>query len=516
MTKAILPILLLSALCGRSQNIDALYIAGNVPVKLSTGSSLYVAGNVILDRTTPADISIDNDGLWELTGNLTVNGMTGALNITAGSASSSGTFLFKTASNSQQINCIGGASLTGNSSLSHLQFNNTSLSPEIVISGGDVAVEQASNLILTSGRIRLGDQNLIHLNPSPSSFTVSAPGINALFITDGTGVFSKHLAINSAPDYIIPLGAISGEYTPLTLKTLNATYAADAFLDFSVKNIAHPCINMLAGNAFLNRYWRMEANNLSGITYDAKMQYLTADVSGIEANMIAFKYSPSYSGSCLAHNWSTTNAPVDPIAHEVHFDGMNAFSDFTAGNLNALPVTFGAVSARADNCQVYISFETLSEENNKHFEVELSTDGNTWNPIVLLEPKTDQGFPKLYQYLHTTHHLSGMLYYRIKQTDHDGRFMYSKVVSVRSACDSNRSVITAAPNPVTDLLKISGLNGVGQIRIVDAVGRVMRSITTSRETEYINTVSLSKGLYYVEVVKNGKSIARFKIIKRND
>ncbi len=332
MKKRILPIALLLALQAGAQNSDALYIASGVPVKVSAGSTLYVSGNTTVVRSTTGGIIIDNDGTVQLTGNLQVQGTTGVLDITAGTASSSGTFLFQTANNTQSILLSNGNTLTGNSTLSSVTFNNTATTPDVIISGGNVAVAASSLLTLTAGRVRLGDNNFIHLNPSATAFSAASPGVNTAIITDGTGVFTKYFSANPAANYLLPLGAVSGDYAPFTLKSVTATYGTGAALSFKVKNTQQPCVAAQGcSNKYMNRYWNIAATSLTGISYTAMGQYLTGDITGTEANMKDFASVPAYSGTCNTDNLATTLTAVTTATHQVNFPAKTAFGDFTAG-----------------------------------------------------------------------------------------------------------------------------------------------------------------------------------------
>ncbi|MGC4233937.1 MAG: right-handed parallel beta-helix repeat-containing protein [Niabella sp.] len=71
-------------------------------------------------------------------------------------------------------------------------------------------------------------------------------------------------------------------------------------------------------------------------------------------------YAASYPLTDLAGNGRTEHPNIDMGAYE--YSG-------------ALPVVFGNISAIWRNETIYVSWETLSETNNHHFEIEFSTDG---------------------------------------------------------------------------------------------------------------------------------------------
>ncbi|MGE9311539.1 SdrD B-like domain-containing protein [Niabella sp. CJ426] len=57
----------------------------------------------------------------------------------------------------------------------------------------------------------------------------------------------------------------------------------------------------------------------------------------------------------------------------------------------ATPVTFGAVSAKIANSQLWVNWSTLSEDNNDHFNIEVSRDGNSFIPVGSVKTKAVNG-----------------------------------------------------------------------------------------------------------------------------
>jgi len=69
------------------------------------------------------------------------------------------------------------------------------------------------------------------------------------------------------------------------------------------------------------------------------------------------------------------------------------------------------------------------------------------------------------------------------------------------------------PNPVVDILYITGLEGFYSIKIVDTVGQVVTSIKgTSPELE-LDMSGKPAGMYLIKIESQGRSITR-KLIKK--
>ncbi len=117
------------------------------------------------------------------------------------------------------------------------------------------------------------------------------------------------------------------------------------------------------------------------------------------------------------------------------YNGADATSNFLTssfGTANALlPVTFVDFTATPKESQVELNWITASETNNRFFTVERSTDGYEFTPIATVMSKAPNGNSNVtltYQTFDTPS--EGTLYYRIKQTDFDGVFAYSKTIAV--------------------------------------------------------------------------------------
>jgi hypothetical protein len=180
-----------------------------------------------------------------------------------------------------------------------------------------------------------------------------------------------------------------------------------------------------------------------------------------------------------------------------------------------LPVEFLFVDAnfRRENREVLVTWATGKEWNNSHFEIQRSEDGlKTWKTLDNVpgkgwsDVKTDyqfvDGFPPL---------IGGLLYYRIKQVDFDGRFAFSKVVAVRvPQLIETKGTWIIYPNPVRNLpvrLELVDAQGYqGQeisIRIIHPMGEAVSTNGTDLEAlqSWMSGVFSrgQRGLYIVEI-----------------
>jgi hypothetical protein len=170
-------------------------------------------------------------------------------------------------------------------------------------------------------------------------------------------------------------------------------------------------------------------------------------------------------------------------------------------NAAALPVElldFTAVVV--ENKKVQLDWQTASESNNAFFTVEKSIDAQQWKAITKVKGAGNSSVTKWYQVFDDDPY-TGVSYYRLKQTDNDGRFVYSETRKV--AITVSQSSVRIYPNPATNTITIEGnkkelatmviFNGSGQ-NITGAVH--VRMITDTKAM--IDISKVSSGIYYLK------------------
>ncbi|MBL3656619.1 T9SS type A sorting domain-containing protein [Fulvivirga sediminis] len=166
-----------------------------------------------------------------------------------------------------------------------------------------------------------------------------------------------------------------------------------------------------------------------------------------------------------------------------------------------LPVEFLYVNAVSVNNIVKISWATGSELNNDFFTIERSIDGLTFQEIGTVDGAGNSA--ETIEYLFEDYSPNnGVNYYRVKQTDFDGKYDYSVLVHIFN--EQVRSLeVTAYPNPVTDQLNVR-VDGFGSeevmIQLTDSRGMNVFSQTYDANFDNvakINVSGLTKGIYIV-------------------
>ena len=181
-----------------------------------------------------------------------------------------------------------------------------------------------------------------------------------------------------------------------------------------------------------------------------------------------------------------------------------------------LPITLSNFTASKNKNLVNLSWTTISELNNKGFEIEKSIDGLNYSTIGYVNGSANSSTKINYTSVDTKP-IAGNNYYRLKQIDINGRFTNSAIEVVKFV-KSDLLSFSFFPNPAKNVLKINvGLieNNNATIKLINILGQtiVSQSISKSsaRSTINFDVSNLKAGIYYIElndgVNKNVEKVA---------
>jgi hypothetical protein len=172
----------------------------------------------------------------------------------------------------------------------------------------------------------------------------------------------------------------------------------------------------------------------------------------------------------------------------------------TPFNFASLPVKFVNITASlADKTSATVKWTVATPTvNSDKFEVEYSEDGKNWNKVG--EIKINNANQANYNFLHTNIK-PGNLYYRVKETDIDGAYIYSSIVLLHNKNMSANFIVF--PNPASDFITITApANGMGktQITLYDVAGKKLNSYIMTTPFKIVNTGALPDGAYVLKIV----------------
>jgi len=188
----------------------------------------------------------------------------------------------------------------------------------------------------------------------------------------------------------------------------------------------------------------------------------------------------------------------------------------------ALPITLSEFNVtESENKKAQINWQTASETNNDYFTIERSKDGRNWEDVIEIEGAGNSSAILDYKTVDDQPY-QGTSYYRLKQTDFDGKFSYSEVESITIHQIDNPQ-ISIYPNPNQGEYFYFKLSDVSQdegiISVTDIYGKSVLTQSFSSSTRSLdNSIvrfdnKLPAGFYVVSVHVGNESIAQRLIVQ---
>lgn len=163
----------------------------------------------------------------------------------------------------------------------------------------------------------------------------------------------------------------------------------------------------------------------------------------------------------------------------------------------ALPVelaTFYLTIHEKSNVHLY--WETLSERNSSHFDLQRTRDLYEWETIETI-PAAGQSSELLHYEFVDAIPLDGQSYYRLRQVDQDGKTYFSLIQS----CFLAPSEVQVVPNPAKNEIFVSGKWNTPKVRVFMADGTVVTSLVSVLEVTNsgirLDISRLSSGCYLI-------------------
>jgi hypothetical protein len=218
---------------------------------------------------------------------------------------------------------------------------------------------------------------------------------------------------------------------------------------------------------------------------------------------------------------SQSNCP--PLISNFVFFGGNAdgFSFFVlkqsnCPNITPLPIELLSFTAEKNNSLVEVKWSTASELNNDYFMVERSQDATNFELVAKVPAAGNSNTLKRYA-TQDEKPYQGLSYYRLKQTDFDGTFNYSKIVAIDFL--NEEFGLRIYPNPTSDLITIDFLE-----QVLPPATRVFLSNVYGQQLELNQIISknqikvdlsqLPSGIYFVGISLGEKIIERKIVLQK--
>ncbi|WP_353718329.1 SdrD B-like domain-containing protein [Dyadobacter sp. 676] len=166
----------------------------------------------------------------------------------------------------------------------------------------------------------------------------------------------------------------------------------------------------------------------------------------------------------------------------------------------ALPVKLVSFSARREQGQVQLDWQTAEETNSSHFIIERSSNGKDFSPIGRVKAAGESSVRNMYSYsdLSAT---AGSNFYRLKMVDLDETYAYSRIVVVK--LDSRAASLY--PNPAIDEVSVADA-GDSSVTKVQFFNPGSQLVLESSQNQNINVSGIPAGTYLVRTVRSDGTV----------
>jgi hypothetical protein len=195
--------------------------------------------------------------------------------------------------------------------------------------------------------------------------------------------------------------------------------------------------------------------------------------------------------------------------------GYTSFSEYIIAKNSSwvLPIELVSFDGVCENGKVNLKWSTASETNNDFFSIEKTIDGISYSLLGTIDGASNSVRTLNYSF-NDNNPVESTSYYRLKQTDFDGKYKYSDVISVD--CNQIRSGnIISYPNPASHnvTIELPGNSKILPVEIINARGQIIYSGTITNKIN-LPTSELISGIYFIKIITDYKVLTEKIIIEK--
>ncbi len=225
---------------------------------------------------------------------------------------------------------------------------------------------------------------------------------------------------------------------------------------------------------------------------------------GAKINLAAASVVNVYLGGSITGGNSGAKLIIGSTPYTGGFNTSGPYF-FSSGGQGAgiLSLSLISFSGSVQNQDVVLYWRTANEENINSFAVEWSGNGNAdWQSLETIISVAASGEGFSYSFTDQTK-MNGDRYYRLKITEKNGKYAYSKVLFISSGQTKTISLSsTLVYSSVNVTLPASGL---AQVSVFNISGQLVKTLTTGNESFSLDLSGLTKGAYFLRVFQEKNS-----------
>lgn len=457
------------------------------PIFLFSQGVVVNAGFLILQPT--AHVIITSNGNW--TNNATATCNNGSWVRMAGNS----------------IQTIQGTNTTA---FSNLDINNTNA----VNVGRNISVNNA--LLMTQGYFDLKDYSVTF--SSTANLTGGETETKRIRSTDGGGMEGQGIGIitttrNNPTGNVANLGL---DFTP--------TIALGSTI-FIRGHQRQTGTGSFTGNYSVYRYYDIQPTVQSNVTVN-NFNYFHAELgsqTANEANLEMFQWVKLGAPQWWMPRISIPFPVPNYVSSTTTTNELLTYKITLGSTTSPLPIELLSFKAECLSPSgggagggIALIWQTSSEQNNNYFTLEKSFDGENFSVFTQTPSQGNSNNLQNYSAIDYSP-FNGNNYYRLKQTDLDGQYSYSNIISLN--CNSNyyEDILPVSPSNGSVNALLQGIPGNNyHIKLTNALGQVITDKTINlldyQQPIKIFESNLAIGIYYLIMQTESKNISKPLII----
>ncbi len=391
------------------------------------------------------------------------------------------------------------------------------------------AMSISNVLALGTGNLDLNQNTLSILNSAAGAITYSTGYIKSEQ-TDNSSKIAWTIGSNTG-SHVYPFGTNGGSLIPFTFTVTAGDVGAFSVATYSTNSTCKPYpvtpdsvlhVRNVAGfdnsSNTVKRFWQLTKGGVSGT---ANMTFTAAAAEvGTITSLRAQRYNKINNG------WDQPiGGQSNPTAYSATVSGVSTFSPWTmSGNGVPLPIQLVDFTGNyvKETKSVHTQWTTASEVNSNYFTIQRSANGVDFDSIGAVQGAGNSNALLNYSF-DDMNPLQGISYYRLSQTDFDGKVATFNMILIDVNTDENTTV-NIFPNPGngTEVNVVYTDEAEGDnitFTIADIAGKTIAQTTIVNEAKGMNIYkftppsTLPSGIYFMTAVINNKSFSKKIIVQ---
>jgi hypothetical protein len=194
-------------------------------------------------------------------------------------------------------------------------------------------------------------------------------------------------------------------------------------------------------------------------------------------------------------------------------DGCTSDATVTVTINLPLPIELLSFSLECESDFPFLEWSTASEVNNDYFTIEHSSDAVEWTIVGIVDGSGNSYSLNRYSFIDKQFY-SGPSYYRLKQTDFDGRYEYVAFGSVEK-CSFECSELSIIPNPSNGVLYVGFVGDEAMVELIEVFDVLGNKVFSSDgyQTRF-DFSNLPDGIYTLHYKLDSKTIIQKFVIAK--